>query len=46
MAQHTAVLALADGTLFWGFNSDWDAVPDLHDLVEMVQREFEILQKL
>ena len=35
-----------DGTLFWGFNADWDATPDLHDLVEMVQREFEILQKL
>ena len=35
-----------DGSLFWGFNADWDAVPDLHDLVEMVQQEFEILQKL
>lgn len=35
-----------DGTLFWGFNADWDAMPDLHDLVEMVQREFETLQKL
>jgi diacylglycerol O-acyltransferase len=35
-----------DGSLFWGFNADWDAVPDLHDVVEMVQQEFEILQKL
>jgi WS/DGAT/MGAT family acyltransferase len=35
-----------DGTLFWGFNADWDAVPDLHDLIDMVQREFETLQKL
>lgn len=35
-----------DGTLFWGFNADWDAVPDLHDLVEMVQDEFETLRKL
>jgi WS/DGAT/MGAT family acyltransferase len=35
-----------DGSLFWGFNADWDAVPDLHDLVEMVQQELETLQKL
>jgi WS/DGAT/MGAT family acyltransferase len=32
-----------DGRLFWGFNADWDAVPDLHDLVEGVQAEFERL---
>jgi hypothetical protein len=35
-----------DGGLFWGFNADWDAVPDLHDLVDMVRQEFETLQKL
>lgn len=29
-----------DGGLFWGFNSDWDAVPDLHRLVEAVEAEF------
>jgi len=29
------------GRLYWGFNSDWDALPDLHDLVEAVQSEFE-----
>jgi len=29
-----------DGGLFWGFNSDWDAVPDLHRLVEAVDAEF------
>jgi diacylglycerol O-acyltransferase len=23
-----------NGSLCWGFNSDWDALPDLHDLVE------------
>lgn len=34
-----------DGGLFWGFNADWDAVPDLHDLVELVQQEFETLRK-
>ena len=35
-----------DGGLFWGFNADWDAVPDLHDFVELVQTEFETLRKL
>ncbi|MEW6268712.1 MAG: wax ester/triacylglycerol synthase family O-acyltransferase [Thermodesulfobacteriota bacterium] len=28
-----------DGTLFWGFNADWDALPDLHDLVTAVEHE-------
>jgi hypothetical protein len=28
-----------DGRLFWGFNSDWDVMPDLHDLVTAVERE-------
>jgi WS/DGAT/MGAT family acyltransferase len=32
-----------NGRLFWGFNSDWDAVPDLHDLVNGIQRELDIL---
>jgi hypothetical protein len=31
--------------LYWGFNSDWDAVPDLHDFVEAVHVEFEALRK-
>lgn len=35
-----------DGSLFWGFHGDWDALPDLHDLVELVQREFTRLCKL
>ncbi len=35
-----------DGSLFWGFNSDWDAVPDLHDFVLAIEREFEALRKL
>jgi hypothetical protein len=30
-----------DGRLFWGFNSDWDVVPDLHDLVGAVEHEFD-----
>jgi len=35
-----------NGGLFWGFNADWDAVPDLHDLVLLVHQEFESLSKL
>jgi WS/DGAT/MGAT family acyltransferase len=35
-----------DGGLYWGFNADWDAVPDLHELVQMVEGEFETLRKL
>lgn len=34
-----------DGTLFWGFNADWDAVPDLHELVAGVERELEGLRR-
>jgi WS/DGAT/MGAT family acyltransferase len=32
-----------DGSLYWGFNSDWDALPDLHEVVEMLEHEFELL---
>ena len=32
-----------DGGLYWGFNADWDAIPDLHDLVDAVRVEFERL---
>ena len=28
------------GGLYWGFNSDWDAIPDLHQVVEDVELEF------
>lgn len=35
-----------DRGLYWGFNADWDAVPDLHDLVEIVDQEFENLRKM
>jgi WS/DGAT/MGAT family acyltransferase len=34
------------GGLFWGFNADWDAVPDLHALAVAVEDEFRLLQKL
>lgn len=35
-----------DGGLYWGFNADWDALPDLHHFVEGLEEEFEILRKL
>ena len=28
-----------DGRLFWGLNADWDAVPDLHDLIGAIGAE-------
>jgi hypothetical protein len=34
-----------DGGLYWGFNADWDAVPDLHELVDLLHQELEILRK-
>ena len=33
------------GKLFWGFNADWDALPDLHDLVVAVDTSFAELQR-
>ncbi|HEY2386508.1 MAG TPA: wax ester/triacylglycerol synthase family O-acyltransferase [Candidatus Binatia bacterium] len=35
-----------DGRLHWGFNADWDALPDLHDLVESVERELATIRDL
>jgi diacylglycerol O-acyltransferase len=32
-----------DGQLHWGFNADWDALPDLHDLVGDVEAELAAL---
>ena len=34
-----------DGSIFWGLNADWDSLPDLHDLVEGLDLEFERLHK-
>jgi WS/DGAT/MGAT family acyltransferase len=34
-----------NGGLFWGLNADWDAVPDLHGLIEGLALEFETLRK-
>jgi len=40
-----ALFSYDDG-LHWGFNADWDAVPDLHEFVDAVESEFEKLRKL
>jgi hypothetical protein len=32
-----------DGRIYWGFNADWDVLPDLHDLVTTVDQEFDAL---
>jgi WS/DGAT/MGAT family acyltransferase len=34
-----------DGSLSWGFNADWDLIPDLHDLVVATQESFRDLQR-
>lgn len=34
-----------DRGLFWGLNSDWDAVPDLHDFIDEIGVQFEALRK-
>jgi WS/DGAT/MGAT family acyltransferase len=39
------VLFSYDGGLFWGLNADWDAVPDLHDVVDALALEFDALRK-
>jgi WS/DGAT/MGAT family acyltransferase len=33
------------GKLFWGFNGDWDALPDFHDVVGAVEASFAELQR-
>jgi WS/DGAT/MGAT family acyltransferase len=32
-----------DGKLYWGFNADWDALPDLHELVVATEHELAAL---
>jgi len=32
-----------DGRLCWGFNADWDLIPDLHDFVKAVSASFDEL---
>jgi len=43
-AISVALFSYAGGLCF-GFNSDWDKFPDLHDLVLATDREFETLRK-
>ena len=43
-ALNVALFSYGDG-LFWGFNSDWDAVPDLHDFAESIPAGFEAIAK-
>ncbi len=40
-----AVFSYCD-RLFWGFNSDWDSVPDLHEVVTGIDHEFDKLVKI
>jgi diacylglycerol O-acyltransferase len=40
-----ALLSYAGG-LYWGFNADRDAIPDLHDLVECFTAEFAELKRV
>jgi hypothetical protein len=35
-----------DGKLCWGFNADYDLVPDLPDFVEAVRQSFQELRKV
>jgi WS/DGAT/MGAT family acyltransferase len=35
-----------DGMLHWGLNADWDAVPDLHDLLTALESELATLAAL
>jgi len=39
-----AVFSYAGG-FFWGFDADWDLVPDLHDFVEAMEVSFEALRR-
>jgi WS/DGAT/MGAT family acyltransferase len=41
-ALRVAVYAYAEG-LYWGFNAEWDLLPDLHDLVRAVEDCFQEL---
>jgi hypothetical protein len=43
-AISVALFSYAGGLCF-GFNSDWDKFPDLHDLVLATEQEFEKLRK-
>jgi len=46
---HDQALAIAlfsyNGGMHWGFNGDWEALPELHELVESLETEFAVLQR-
>jgi diacylglycerol O-acyltransferase len=44
MALGIALFSYA-GRLFWGFNADWDAIPDLHDFVCDIDAAFAELRE-
>jgi len=35
-----------NGTLHWGFNADWDQLPDLHEIVGFLEEEFDELRSV
>jgi len=35
-----------NGGLFWGFNGDWEQLPDLHDFVAAIEAAFQELQQI
>ena len=44
--QALAVAVISyNGKVFWGFNSDWDALPDVHNVVEDVGGQFRLLHE-
>jgi len=42
MANEALNIALFsyEGGLYWGFNADWDEVPDLHEFSESIPADF------
>jgi diacylglycerol O-acyltransferase / wax synthase len=46
---HDQALAIAlfsyNGGMHWGFNADWEALPELHQLVKSFETEFAILRR-
>ena len=44
-AAGIALFSYRDG-LHWGLSGDWDALPDLHDVVENVELELRELRRL
>ena len=44
--QALAIAVLSyDGRVFWGLNSDWDALPDVHNIVDGIGDQFRELHR-